>query len=149
MNTNFSVIMHDLLHIFQESKRKSQGEGQTSSGVCSALSRRPSNRKAIEFRSTDWRSQYAFISFFSWVFLFILKNTSLPSYNHIKMLRPSTLWCKQICNSEQYTTWNKSYDLVCNTFKNSISSNENCLRVTKTSKYKTLQLQLQNVYAKK
>lgn len=56
-------------------------ERGTSSGVCSPRRRRPSNKNAIELKSTDCRSQYAFMSFFSWVLLLILKKTSFPSCN--------------------------------------------------------------------
>jgi hypothetical protein len=64
--------------------REGERERATSSGVCSARRRRPSNKKAIELNSTDCRSQYAFISFFSWVLLLILKKTSFPSCNSTK-----------------------------------------------------------------
>jgi hypothetical protein len=57
-------------------KRSQEG---TSAGVCSARRRLPSKRKAMDWGSTDWRSQYACISFFSVAVLLILKNTSPPS----------------------------------------------------------------------
>lgn len=61
----------------------------TSSGVCSPRSLRPSNKKAMEFNSTDCLSQYAVMSFLNCVLRLILKKTSLPSYNqnNITMLK--------------------------------------------------------------
>lgn len=84
---NFITFLH-----FKLSKKKNHGLTSitenglrywtmlTSSGVCSPRSLLPSKRKAIDWKSTDCLSQYAFMSFFSWVLRLILKNTSFPSY---------------------------------------------------------------------
>lgn len=67
-NQNSNIMESDSTPIqnIERQPLKNQGIKMfTSSGVCSPRRRRPSNKNAIEFKSTDCRSQQAFMSFLS------------------------------------------------------------------------------------
>ncbi len=79
------------LKAWKQGEMAQRSEEETSAGVCSARRRLPSKRKAMDWGSTDWRSQYACISFFSVAVLLILKNTSPPSCKSATLCMSLTL----------------------------------------------------------